>query len=272
LLALIVICQLTFYVLKKASFGSDQILFGPDLKVQQYLDSVLASQQEAQKLIKPFNPNFISDYKGYVLGMSPAEIDRLHRFRETGRFLKSEEEFLEVTQVPESTYARISPFFKFPQWKRTTKATSTEKRKSKSGDTIFEPLVKSDLNSVKRVELMKIKGVGKVLSGRIVKFRTALGGFLSDEQLQDVYGLELEVIQRISKKYTVLSPPEIKPIDLGHTTADELAQLVYISRGQAYRIIRLRDSLGELKSVDEIEKILDIPTERFNRIKLYLTL
>ena len=36
--------------------------------------------------IYPFNPNFISDYKGYKLGMSIQEIDRLHQYRAQNKY------------------------------------------------------------------------------------------------------------------------------------------------------------------------------------------
>ena len=36
-----------------------------------------------------FNPNYISDYKGYELGMSLAELDRLHKFRASGNYIYS---------------------------------------------------------------------------------------------------------------------------------------------------------------------------------------
>jgi DNA uptake protein ComE-like DNA-binding protein len=110
------------------------------------------------------------------------------------------------------------------------------------------------------------------LSARILKFRDALGGFLSDDQLYDVYGLDPEVVDRILKEFTVVSPPEIQPVSLHEASADELAQLVYISNNLAQRIVRYRDSVGEFKSLDDLTKIEDFPSDRFNRIKLYLTL
>jgi hypothetical protein len=37
--------------------------------------------------IFPFNPNYITDYKGAQLGMSLVEIDKLLAFRKTGKFI-----------------------------------------------------------------------------------------------------------------------------------------------------------------------------------------
>ena len=52
--------------------------------------------------IYPFNPNYITDYKGYTLGMSNEEIDRLLKFRNNGDWINSVKQFQEVTQVSDS--------------------------------------------------------------------------------------------------------------------------------------------------------------------------
>ena len=83
-------------------------------EIERQLDSMQKeSSSERRYEIHPFNPNFISDYKGYVLGMSPEEIDRLLAFRQQGRFLRSAAEFQEVTGVSDSLLDRISVRFKF---------------------------------------------------------------------------------------------------------------------------------------------------------------
>ena len=204
--------------------------------------------------------------------MSPTEIDRLHIYRETGSFVNTSEEFQSVTQISDSLLEAIAPYFKFPKWKseKFTKATS-EKR----SEEIIRPEIsgfRTDLNKATADDLIRINGVGLVLSKRILKFRQALGGFHTDEQLHDVYGLEMEVVARIQKEFTVISLPEIQPVSLGKASAEELSRLVYISYELAREIIHYRDSVGEIKTLDELTKIQGFPTDRFNRIKLYLTL
>ena len=52
-----------------------------------------------------------SDFKGYRLGMSIEEIDRLHKFREQGKFVNSIKRFQEITQVSDSLLNIIAPYF-----------------------------------------------------------------------------------------------------------------------------------------------------------------
>ena len=88
-------------------------------------EEVIAIQRELNSLrtidiaskkpkIFPFNPNFITDFKGYTLGMSAEEIDRLLVFRKENKWINSVEDFKQVTKVSDSLLNKISPHFKFP--------------------------------------------------------------------------------------------------------------------------------------------------------------
>ena len=58
------------------------------LAFRQQIDSLKAVEIENRKpKIFPFNPNYITDFKGEQLGMSLEEIDRLLAFRKTGKFV-----------------------------------------------------------------------------------------------------------------------------------------------------------------------------------------
>ena len=51
---------------------------------QKQIDSLKKIRLEKKKpRLYPFNPNYITDYKGYQLGMSVDEIDRLHQIQMT---------------------------------------------------------------------------------------------------------------------------------------------------------------------------------------------
>ena len=57
---------------------------------------------------------------------------------------------------------------------------------------------KIELNSADSAALVQLYGIGPVLSRRIIKYRTSLGGrFHSVEQLKNVYGLSEETFQNI---------------------------------------------------------------------------
>jgi len=240
--------------------------------VQQEIDSLkkMIATQDTIK-IYPFNPNFITDFKGYTLNMSVEEIDRLHEFRKANKFVNSKYEFQKVTQVSDSLLDVIAPHFKFPNW---TQERTAHKIPFKSTNNVAKTVgrKKMDLNSVSDKELQSINGIGEKLSARIVKFRDRLGGFLLDEQLYDVYGLDRAVANKALDFYTVINKPSIVKINVNEATVFELSKLVYIQKSTAQRIVNYRNHNGSIDSLRELLNIEGFPTDRFDRITLYLSL
>ncbi|MEH6772130.1 helix-hairpin-helix domain-containing protein [Maribacter arcticus] len=222
--------------------------------------------------IYPFNPNFISDFKGYTLGMSTDEIDKLHNFRKTNKFVNSAEQFQKVTSISDSLLQVISPYFKFPEWTTKQKYKQVNLSSVKNVDATSAIVTWEDLNTATADELRVINGVGEKLSARIIKFRNRLGGFLVDDQLFEVYYLDKEVAKRILKKFKVISKPNIVKININTATAYELSKLIYIQKEVAERIVNYRNLNGSIKSLNELLKIEEFPAERIDRINLYLSL
>ena len=100
------------------------------LKFQKEVDSLVAKQQQnSVPKIYPFNPNYITDYKGYALGMSAKEIDRLHAYRAKNKWVNTSKEFQRVTKVSDPLLKRIAPYFKFPDWISNPKPKYSDWRK-----------------------------------------------------------------------------------------------------------------------------------------------
>ena len=233
-----------------------------------------ALQKDTVKMY-PFNPNFITDYKGYTLGMSVEEIDRLHAFRKQNKFANSMEEFQRVTLISDSLLNSISPYFKFPEWTKKSKHTAVV---SKQKSNVPFPEVNEstfkvkDLNKATSEELKTIKGIGETLSARIIKFRDRLGGFLVQEQLYDVYGLDADLAERTLDRFKLLSTPKIEKININKASVAELAKLVYIRYKVAQEIIAYREAKGTIVSLEELKSIEDFPSDKMSRLALYLSL
>ena len=275
LLLLIVITQLFYFFglplvansQVKAISKTDQLRIEG---FQKQLDSLeKQSQVELKPKIFPFNPSFITDFKGYQLGMSPIEIDRLLEFRAEGKYINSAKQFQEVTKISDSLLSEIAPYFKFPDWVNKKKNEKVVSRKPK---TVKKEIIseKKDLNTATKKELMAIYGIGETLSTRIIKFRTSLGGFLNDEQLKEVYGLKPEVVDEVLLRYTVLSRPTIEKLNVNTATFKEVLRLPYIDYELTKLIFEYRDEVAEIQDLEELKNIEGFPLELFDRIAVYL--
>ncbi|MDT0608363.1 ComEA family DNA-binding protein [Croceitalea rosinachiae] len=274
LLLLIILFQGIYFFVKSQPFSNKNTKVILNEAEQAKIDSlkIVVSKDSGFK-IYPFNPNFITDYKGYTLGMSPAEIDRLHTFRKTESYVNSAKQFQEATKVSDSLLNVISPYFKFPEWIDKSKPSVANKTNTFPNKIVpsTQKVIK-DLNSLTAQELKTIYGIGDKLSARIIKFRDRLGGFIINEQLYDVYGLEKEVADRVLKRFQILNQPIITKININTASTAEIAKLVYIPYKVANRIVEQREFNGRINSFDQLLEIDGFPKEKLDRITLYLSL
>jgi DNA uptake protein ComE-like DNA-binding protein len=272
LLLLIVVTLQCIYFYLNFSNESIEVDENKFAQLQEEIDSLRVIQIEENKpKIFPFNPNYISDFKGYSLGMSNEEIDRLLKFRAQNKWINSVQDFQKVTGVSDSLLNTISSLFKFPEW-----ITNPQKKNFNSVEYSKTPKSfdkKIDLNKASASQLRRVNGVGAKLSERIVAFRNKFkGGFIADVQLLDVYGLSPEVISRITNEFTVKTPRGIDKINLNLASSDDLVTIQHIDYALAHEIIEQRTLREGFKSFDELLKVKDFPASKIEIIKLYLLL
>ncbi|QXP51856.1 helix-hairpin-helix domain-containing protein [Cellulophaga sp. HaHa_2_1] len=273
LLLIIVALQVSYLVYSKAVNNHSAKLLKVDEATQAQIDALKKSaSQKGTLVIYPFNPNYITDYKGYTLGLSVIEIDRLHQFRAADKFINSVQDFQKVTLVSDSLLDKISPYFKFPNWVKKAKTSNSLLVQDSERGVKANAVHVKDINLATALELKEVNGVGDKLSARIVKFRDRLGGFVDDEQVSEVYGLEPAVVQRITKKFKVLIPPLINKINVNTASASEMAQLVYLNYTVSKAIVVYREENKGIHSFEELKNIEGFPSEKINRISLYLLL
>ncbi|MBD3583401.1 helix-hairpin-helix domain-containing protein [Flavobacterium selenitireducens] len=236
------------------------------LALSKELDSLKLLASRKKVVVYPFNPNFISDYKGYRLGMSVPEIDRLHAFRDKGKFVNSALEFQNVTKVSDSLLGAISPYFKFPDWVNRKQQPSKyltvgNRATSKS---------KLDINLCDKQELMAVYGIGDALSDRIIKQREVLGGFVDMKQMHDIWGLSRDVIEKLQQRFEVRQLPELKKIRVNEASVKELAAFPYFRYAVAKSIVTFRSMNGKINKPDDLLGIENFPVDNVKIISLYL--
>jgi DNA uptake protein ComE-like DNA-binding protein len=241
------------------------------LALQSEVDSLKAIKYNEKPKIYPFNPNFISDYKGYKLGMSIQEIDRLFAYRKENKYVNSAEEFQNVTKISDSLLNVISPYFKFPNWVQNKKAFKTYNKeyipKSFPKKEILSIL---DINEASKEDFMEINGIGEGLSLRILKHKESLVAFVSMEQIKDVWGLSPEVIGELQKHFRVSASPKIKKILINDASLKELALFPYFRYALAKQIVTYRSMNGNIRNIEDLTKIKGFPVEKAKIIGLYL--
>lgn len=223
---------------------------------QTQLDSLRIKENAQTPIVYQYNPNYLTDYRAYTLGLPPEAFDKLLRYRQTNSYVNTPKQFQEVTKLSDSLMEKLLPQLKF----------SKPLYKSKTKNRI---VLKKDINKASASDFQEVSGIGAVLSERIVKYRSYLSGFSVLEQCYEVYGLDSLVVQRLWERFEIQSLPEIERLDLTTVSLQELEQIPYLNRADARKIIAYRTKNKGISTVTLSELIVNSPN-KLQRIKLYL--
>lgn len=243
------------------------------LLAQNEIDSIKDVNQENSNKIYPFNPNFISDYKGYKLGMSETQIDKLHQFRKQNKYVNSNAEFQKLTGVSNEWMKQYAIYFKFPDWV-TNKTSKNYQSKYENTYQKFDKkeakIVVQDLNKADQVELEKVYMIGEKLALKIISERERFGSFASMDQLGFIWGISPEAITDLNKKFQIKSSENLKKININTSTIKELQQFPYFNYTIAKNIVTFRSMNGDFKSIEDLTNVKQFPLEKLKIIALYL--
>ena len=232
--------------------------------IYRMLDSIDSIQISSKRFTPyPFNPNFITDYKGYQLGMSLEQIDKLHDFRAQNKWINSTIDFKIVTGVSDSLLAVISPYFKFPEWITQKKPANRYYSSKYSGP-------KNDLNKATAEQLEAVYGIGPALSKRIIAMRERFQGFSDSVQLRAVYGLSAVARARLFERFELRNPLPIKKIKFAQASASDLAAIPGVSFDLGLKMVAFRRLRDSMVLPTQLLKIDGMSPQKLELITLYL--
>ncbi|MDM1493983.1 helix-hairpin-helix domain-containing protein [Myroides odoratimimus] len=272
LVLLVIAIQLYIYYPRSSDqYIVDQYstLFNDEYQKQiSLLDSINTIAIAKRDTIYPFNPNFITDYRGFVLGMSTEEIDRLLSFRKENKYVNSAKEFQQVTQVSDEWLKTYSTYFKFPDWVNNPKVKREYVEYSKP--KVDVPIVAICINSATLEDLQKVRGIGPYYADKIMKEREKYGGFVSIQQLKFVYGLSEEVVNELYRHFKVMNAPTVTTLNINEASINQLKELPYMNYYIAREVVKHRSMNGDFVNKEGLLQIEKFPIDKIDIISLYL--
>jgi competence protein ComEA len=158
-----------------------------------------------------------------------------------------------------------------PKKNRIAVAEKTFKKK-KPARQVKPPREKFDLNLADTSQLKTIYGIGPIIARRIVMYRASLGGFVSTDQLYEVWGLDSAVVGRLTAKSVIATDFTPNKLAINRCSEQELARHPYLRTKLARAIVNYRFQHGNFASIDDLAKIGIMEEKVFLRIKRYITL
>ena len=223
----------------------------------------------------PFNPNVIDSLKLDSFNLPFVVKKNLLSYRRHNGVLKYKDDFLKIYGMNDSIYSRVKKYIVLPdkyvkEKKVTTVSTGEFKEKGKKKIIVNEKRKPIEINSASAEDYKKLRGIGDVLSVRIIKYRKLLGGFYSKTQLLEVYGLSIETFVGI-EKYLVVDTTKIVHINVNFSGFRELLFHPYLEKEDVKRIFNYRDSVGFIKYKKQLLDNSVLGTLVYRKISPYLT-
>jgi competence protein ComEA len=225
-----------------------------------------------------FDPNVVNKDELVKLGFDETLADRLVKYREKGGKFKSGEDLKKIYGMPTKLYERIRPFavIESASTKSESKSSSNFNSNLKKSDNSSKPSLYKrspipvlEINEADTVDFERINGIGKVLASRIIRFRNALGGFLTISQVGEIYGLERHLIDSIGK-YFYISEAQVRQIPINVASESTLGSHPYVSKRQAAAIVAYRIQNGEFANLEQLKNVKMVGDSTFKKILPYL--
>lgn len=134
--------------------------------------------------------------------------------------------------------------------------------------SIVSSSIKVELNTADSISLEKLPGIGPVFAGRIIKYRTILGGYYSPKQLSEIYGMKPDLLEKVSD-HLLADTLRIRKIDINVAEFKEINAHPYISFQQTKLIMKSRFK-EKITSLRQLEKEGIFTKDELRRLRPYI--
>jgi len=154
-----------------------------------------------------FNPNTVNYEQLLQLGFKEKTARTFLKYRSKGFVFKQKSDLQKVYGISPELYEKLEPYILIPNGKKS------EGRNEKSEVAAKQQQKKLELNSADSLQLLELNGIGPSYAKRILKYRSILGGYVSVEQLKEVYGFTEELFDKV-KPFVSVDSTLIKKIKI----------------------------------------------------------
>ncbi len=205
-----------------------------------------------------FDPNTVSAEAMQRLGLPKRTVKSITDWQEKGWRFKTKEDFKKLYTLEEEDYVRLESQITIAPVTPTTYADAPRPATYAGGSSAtkkYTNIVLVDINRSPVEAWMMLPGIGEKRAAQIVNVREKFGGFISIDQVSEIYGLPDSIFQKI-KPHLQFESKEIRKINLNTVEPEDLAKHPYFSKKQAFRITDYRKQHGDFSSLNDLSKLI----------------
>lgn len=231
-----------------------------------------------------FDPNRATHSQFVRMGISTEVSNRIIKYRSRGGTFKEKSDLMKIYGFEEELFLKLAPFVNLPEElvdnleiiksntdpKKEIEKILVEKEDSKFQEK--EPLVRISLNEADSIALEELYGIGPSIAKGIVKYRKRLGGFVSYDQIFEVYNMTDERFEEIKKYYYIDENYEPRKMSINNDDFKTLLIHPYFDYSTVKNLFNYRDQHGEYDSIDDLRDLFFMTDSLFYKLKPYLSL
>lgn len=223
-----------------------------------------------------FNPNTL-DERGWIsLGIGEKLAGTIRNYREKGGKFRKKEDLRKIYGMKEAEYWRLEPWIVIETVSRDRQPVNPasagfeKERKNPSRAKAAQDTLIIELNGADTADLMKLNGIGRYYTGKIIRYRERLGGFVRTEQLLEIEGMDSARFS-LCRSQCRVDTSLVRKFDLNSTPFKEFLKHPYFEYHVVKAIFQQKDRRGRFRSVGELREIPLFHEEFYSRLAPYLS-
>jgi len=225
-----------------------------------------------------FDPNRATDLEWERLGMNERQIRNIRNYQASGGSFRRKEDLQKLYTISVTQYQRLEPYIRLVVNEPSAKQIIPEKQPvlyAEESETVTvtsrrETNLQIELNTADSSLLTQLSGIGPVLASRTIRYRNLIGGFVDVAQLGEVYGINRDLVERLSSQLSADSSL-IRKIHVNKATQREMLSHPYLDEQQVRSIMNYRRLQNHINSLDELVRNNILKREDAEKIRPYLT-
>ena len=210
-----------------------------------------------------FDPNNLDDSTGKALGFSEKQISVIRNYCSKGGKFRVADDLSKMYCIGKDQFNKLSPWIRLEEKKYSEKTKQFSNHIEK---TVIE------INTADSLAFLSLPGIGPGFTHRIITYRDNLGGFISLNQLKEVWGFSDSLFELIRTKIILRDTIPFRFIQLNSMSEDSLRRHPYIGYRFSRIFFNYRQQHGPFKSMEEVRSVPLLSPENYSKLAPYLRL
>lgn len=250
------------------SLKADTVTYGKTVRRQRHY---VYNVEKAPRELFAFDPNTADSTQLLRLGLQPWQVQNIYKYRAKGGVYRKPSDFARLYGLTAKQYRELLPYIRISDdYRPAAELYGNTDEKKYERDTVLYPVKLEPgqyvmLDDADTTALKKVSGIGRYYASEIVRYRNALGGYVSVSQLSEIEGFPETALP-----YFKVSGHSVRKLNLNRMTLNQLKRHPYINFYQARHIIDYRRLKGPLRSLDDLKLLKDFTPRDIERLRPYV--